>query len=70
MDAYNLLARYCKQSKRIVVAQVVLCGRRYVLDVGERFKLVRIDAGRVKPVVVQPDIVIALPHHMLHTIQL
>ena len=54
----------------IVVADIVLCRERDVLDVGERLDFIARHTGLLEPLVIERDVLIAVIHHALETFEL
>ena len=58
MDAYDLLPRHGEEAERVVIAQVRLARERQPAEVVEGADLIRLDAGFVEALAVEPDAVV------------
>ena len=70
MDARDLLTRYGKQTKRVVVAQVLLGGEGELGNISQRFQVRRVHAFGVKGFAVMRHVVIGVLHRPAQALQL
>ena len=70
VDAHDLLHRLSQHAEGIIVPDIILGGKRDVLDIGKRLDLISGYAGLFQPVMIEGDILIAVIHHPLEAFQL
>ena len=70
MHAHAFGARHSEQTERIGVAHVLLHGKGKLLDVFERFDMVRIDASLIKALLVERDVLVAANGNVTQTLEL
>ena len=70
MHAHAFGTRHGEQAERIGVAHILLHGKGELLDVFERFDMVRIDASLVKALLIERDVLIAANGNVAQTLEL
>ena len=70
VNLLHVLARYGKELVRIGVSHVLLGGEGSLSDLLERLDGIRVEAGLVKGLLVELDVLVAVDERLLHALEL
>ena len=70
VDAGNLTARHGEQAVGIVIAHILLQDKGELRDVFERFQVARLDAGFLKRLLVERNVVVCVLYAPFHALKL